>query len=128
MPITAIPTPNTNQFSIWAWEEGGECPVLEFLERLEKDSNSDAARLLYLFARTAEHRHPNNEQQCKHLDDGIWEFKASNGARVLWFYDEGRIIVCTHGFVKKKQKTPPEEIRRAKRIRKKYFEEKNDEQ
>jgi len=121
MPITLIK--EGNQFSVYAWEDNNNCPLLEFLEKLEKESNSDEEKILNLIERTANHGPPSNEQQCKHLEDGIYEFKARNGARVLWFYDKGKIIICTHGFVKKKQKTPREEIKRAKTIRNKYLEE-----
>ena len=42
--------------------------------------------------------------------------------RVLWFCDEGRLIICTGGFVKKGQKTPPSEIDHAIRLMDDYFE------
>ena len=44
--------------------------------------------------------------------------------RVLYFYDEGRIVICTHGFVKKSQKTRQSEIKHALQIMRKYFEDK----
>ena len=42
----------------------------------------------------------------------IWELIAGR-LRVLWFYDEGRVVVCSHGFVKRTRKTPLGEIDRA---------------
>jgi phage-related protein len=117
-----------SRFSVYAWEDDSGCQVLKFLEQLRDESNTDAERIAYLIERTSELGPPSNERQCKLLDDGIYEFKAPNGARVLWFYDEGGLIICTHGFVKKKPKTPREEIKRAKKIRTKYLEEKGNEQ
>jgi hypothetical protein len=35
----------------------------------------------------------------------------------LYFYSAGAMIIFTHGFVKKTQKTPPEEIKKALRYR-----------
>ena len=32
---------------------------------------------------------------------------------MFWFYGDGRIVVCTHGIVKKGQKTPQRDVRRA---------------
>ena len=65
------------------------------------------------------------EPYSKHLDDGIFELRCkvgSNITRVLYFfYYEGKIIL-TNGFVKKTQKTPPEEIRLAKERRADYIE------
>lgn len=41
---------------------------------------------------------------------------------MLWFHDRGRIIVCTHGFVKKGQKTPVKELTRAEAAARDYAE------
>ena len=114
------------KFDIYAWGDERHCETLEFLEQLEEDSNSDANRLLYLIKRTAELGAPYNEHQSRPLGDGIFEFKAPNTARLLWFYDANRIIICTHGFSGKrgKGKTPRGEIDRAKQIRQEYLEEK----
>ncbi|MCR5686240.1 MAG: type II toxin-antitoxin system RelE/ParE family toxin, partial [Lachnospiraceae bacterium] len=65
------------------------------------------------------------EPYSKHLDDGIFELRCKVGnniTRVLYFfYYEGKIIL-TNGFVKKTQKTPPEEIKLAKERRADYIE------
>jgi len=60
--------------------------------------------------------------------DGIFEFRirASLGFyRVFAFWDDTlktkTLIVCTHGLKKKTNKTPKTEIKRAERIKKKYF-------
>lgn len=56
----------------------------------------------------------------------IWEFRAeyeSKDYRLLSFWDKTRtsIVVATHGFNKKKRKTPKQEIEHAKCIREKYY-------
>ena len=56
----------------------------------------------------------------------IWEFRTeydSNAYRMLAFYDKNAksLIVATHGFVKKTQKTPAKEIEKAERIMKEYY-------
>lgn len=65
----------------------------------------------------------------KKLDcgDDIWEFRTLyNGIqyRLLAFWDEttNRLVVATHGFVKKTWKVPEKEIERAKEQRKKFYE------
>ena len=72
------------------------------------------------------------EPHSKHLDDGIFELRAKVGSditRVLYFFVIGRRIIVTHGFVKKTDKTPPAEIKKAKQYRHEFLnrEEKNDE-
>lgn len=60
----------------------------------------------------------------------IWEFRAKcngNEYRLLSFWDTRRktLVVATHGFSKKTQKTPPHEIAHAEKIREQYFKDNN---
>ena len=41
--------------------------------------------------------------------------------RVFYFFDEGKVVVCTHGLVKKTQKTPKSDIKIDVRVREQYF-------
>ena len=57
------------------------------------------------------------------LEDGIFELRAQAGnniSRVLYFFMLGNQAVLTHGFIKKTQKTPDREIKRAKKMRDEY--------
>jgi phage-related protein len=47
--------------------------------------------------------------------------KRGPALRVLWFYDEGRMIVCTHGYWKTTRRTPLGEIDKARRLRSDYL-------
>ncbi len=56
----------------------------------------------------------------------IWEFRANvKGAQyrlfAFWDIDKRALVVCTHGIVKKTQKTPKKEIEKAEQIRKQYL-------
>lgn len=65
------------------------------------------------------------EPYSKHLDDGIFELRCKVGnniTRVLYFFFYNGRIILTNGFVKKTQKTPPEEIKLAKERRADYIE------
>lgn len=67
------------------------------------------------------------EPYSKFIGDGIFEIRAkqsSNITRVLYFFYIGKRIVLTNGFIKKTQKTPPEEIALAKKYRADYLERK----
>ena len=50
----------------------------------------------------------------KHLVDEIWELRPGDN-RVLYFYFENNTYVLLHMFRKKTQKTPKEEIEKAKK-------------
>ena len=58
------------------------------------------------------------------LGGGIFELRAQFGgdiSRVLYFFIVEGNAVLTHGFIKKTQKTPQEEIERARRYRAEYL-------
>lgn len=60
----------------------------------------------------------------------IWEFRAkAKGVqyRLLAFWDKKQkaMVIATHGFVKKTQKTPPKEIEKAQKIMRHYYAQKN---
>lgn len=60
----------------------------------------------------------------------IWEFRTlydKTAYRLFAFWDaeEGKLIVATHGIVKKTQKTPSKEVARAEAIMRRYFEHKH---
>lgn len=69
-----------------------------------------------------------NNDLFKKLTDDIWEFRTRYRGiayRLLAFWDnETRsLVVATHGFIKKKQKTPSKEIKRAQELMKRYYEQ-----
>jgi phage-related protein len=73
----------------------------------------------------------NDPRLFKKLRDEIWEFRVRHGSnqiRLLAFWDktdkQNTLVIATHGFIKKVDKVPDNEIERAKNIRKKYFESK----
>lgn len=73
----------------------------------------------------------NDPRLFKKLQGDIWEFRVrygNNQIRLLAFWDktdnQNTLVFATHGFIKKVDKVPENEIERAKNIRTKYFESK----
>lgn len=63
------------------------------------------------------------------INDVIWEFRTLHRRKAyrlfaFWVYsnNQGKFIVATHGILKKQQKTPLQEIKKAEGIRKEYLE------
>ncbi len=54
----------------------------------------------------------------KKIDRDLFEIRMRRGkqVRVLYFYFSDDLVIGVHGFVKKSQKTPPNEIKQAKRV------------
>lgn len=60
----------------------------------------------------------------------LWELRTQYNKlqyRLLAFWDEQqqRLVVVTHGFIKKTWKVPAKEITRAEQLRKKYYDSKS---
>ena len=73
----------------------------------------------------------NDPKLLKKLQKDIWKFRAKLAGqqiRLLAFWDKENeketLVFATHGFIKKVDKVPANEIERAINIRKKYFESK----
>lgn len=65
------------------------------------------------------------EPYSKELTNEIYELRIKQGSditRILYFFVIGRKIILTNGFVKKTNKTPIKELKKAKEYRKVYFE------
>ena len=71
------------------------------------------------------------EPYSKSVSEGILELRAKVGSdisRVMYFFVIGKKAVLTNGFIKKTQKTPKEEIERAKRYRADFLSRKENRQ
>ncbi len=73
----------------------------------------------------------NDNELLKKVSDFIWEFRTlynSKAYRLFAFWDkiDGKeiLVVATHGILKKTQKTPLKEIKKAEDIRKQYLKSK----
>jgi phage-related protein len=73
----------------------------------------------------------NDPKLFKKLQSDIWELRtkfAGLQIRLLAFWDKAdnkeTLVIATHGFIKKVDKVPTNEIDRAVRLREKYFKNK----
>jgi phage-related protein len=70
------------------------------------------------------------EKYFKHIEDstGLFEVRVEFGRniyRVFSFFDKGQLVILVNGFQKKSQKTPKKEIEKAEKLKKQYFDEKD---
>lgn len=110
-------------FTIIAYEkENGEAPVEDFINELDVKKRAKMYGLLTILQ---DKGNMLREPYSKHLDDGIFELRCRQGSdiiRVLYFFYYEENIILTNGFIKKTQKTPPDEIQLAKERRKDFIE------
>jgi phage-related protein len=100
----------------------GKCPAQEFIDSLEIKMQAKAIAELELLE---ERGNTLREPYSKPIQEGLFELRikfASNISRVFYFFFTGRKIILTNGFVKKTQKTPTREIKKALTYKKDYQE------
>ena len=99
--------------------------VFDFLDKLEEKTrdkilfNIDRSKIKY------------DNKLFKKLNSDIWEYRTlfnQKQYRLFAFWDksdkEVTIVVATHGIIKKSQRTPKKEIKKATELMNKYFNEK----
>jgi phage-related protein len=101
-------------------------PVRKWLKDLPKeDCQTIGADIL-----TVQYAWPVGKPLVDNLGDGIWEVRSRLGNRIArtLFAVVDEEIVLLHGFIKKQQKTPADELDLAKKRKKQYlqnYEQKN---
>lgn len=74
--------------------------------------------------KTVEFGWPIGMPVCRPLGDGIYEVRTNLAqnriARVLFYIDKERRMVLLHGFIKKAQKTPDEDLKLARNHKNKH--------
>ena len=117
-----------NNFEIIFYErENGDVQVENFLLSLDCKMR---AKLIGIINILKEKGNLLREPYTKALSDGIFEIRGRVGndiSRVLYFFYFNNKIVFTNGFVKKTQKTPRNEILKAKKYREDYIKRCEDE-
>ena len=105
--------------AFYCTEAGGE-PVREWLRGL---SPGDRKRIGE-DVKTVEFGWPIGMPVCKPLGDGIYEVRTTLAqnriARMLFYIDKKGRMVLLHGFIKKTQKTPDEDLELARRNKNKH--------
>ena len=100
-------------------EAGGE-PVREWLKGLSPEDRKTIGEDI----KTVEFGWPIGMPVCKPLGGGIYEVRSSLAqnriARVLFYIDRRGRMILLHGFMKKMQKTPREDLELAKNNKSKH--------
>ena len=100
----------------------GKCSVKDFLDSLPGKVAQKVAWVLSLL----EDLEVVPSTYFKKLvgTEEIWECRiqfASNAYRIFCFFEGNSVVILTHGFTKKTQKTPQQEIERAEAYRRDYL-------
>ena len=94
----------------FARRRNGQSPGADFYDALPV---GDKAKLANLFRLLADHGHIANPEKFRKLDRSLFEFKSFQIRMPCAFARTRGLVIITHGFCKKKDKTPRKEIDRA---------------
>ncbi|MCA0426341.1 MAG: type II toxin-antitoxin system RelE/ParE family toxin [Bacteroidetes bacterium] len=99
--------------------------AIDFLENLDSKSRE---KIYYNLKKS---QFVNDNELLKKVNEIIWEFRTlynNKAYRLFAFWDKkdnkDTFVIATHGILKKTQKTPQKEIKKAEEIRKQYLEHK----
>jgi phage-related protein len=107
----------------WVRRADGTSEFEDFLASLPV---KDAAKLLAVISNTEKQglEVAIRMQWVKRLEDDFCELRSIRGSniqRAIYFQVIGTQYVITHGFTKKTQKTPPQELEHAHQVRERYL-------
>ena len=122
MPTVITEIRKGEKYSIWGIGNGNTCYVLQFLIDLKNKDLDAFDKINALLTTCIDHGPPKNNEKCKLLTDSkqIYELKTGDGVRILWFWDNNNIMICSHGLEKKRRDTPPGHIKTAEKRKKIY--------
>ena len=95
----------------------------DFMESLQRDEQLKVKRALTLFS--TEDKIPRHF--IENMGEGLYQLRITllkREARLLFIYDGNTLVVVFNCFIKKQNKTPKQEIEKAKRLIKDYYENK----
>jgi phage-related protein len=93
--------------------EAGNEPVREWLKSLPRNGRKTIGEDI----KTAQYGWPLGMPLIRKIERGLWEVRAdiSTGIARVFFTVMDGLMILLHGFVKKSQKTPPNELATARR-------------
>ena len=99
--------------------EAGNEPVREWLKGLSKED----CKVIGTDILTVQYAWPVGKPLVDNLGDGLWEVRSrlSNRIARTLFVVVDEEIVLLHGFIKKQQRTPQDELELAKKRKKQYL-------
>ncbi len=101
----------------WYFDIHGKSQALEYLLNIDASMQQ---KVFYLFKRMGDYGKINDLTKFRNEGDQIFAFKPQPD-RFLSFFTKGKKIIITNAFLKKSDKLPKEEKRKALECRKDYL-------
>lgn len=114
----------TGNFPIYAVGSDTECQVKLYIDKLAEDNPAEFNKVIARLDTVSVNGPPRNLEQNRPLDHKCYELKMSQ-TRIVYFWEKGRMIICTIAFPKKGQKTPKRILKQVYDIKRRYDNENN---
>ena len=101
--------------------KNGKCPVNDFMKTL---SDNEKEKMLKRINELKTIGYNITRPKGSHLKDKIYELRITllnNETRTLFFFEFDNYIILTHTFIKKTQKVPDSEIKKALKYKKDFL-------
>lgn len=98
-------------------DSSGQSPIEEFLLKLKRSNDALAGQTIKALEKLKS-RVYHREPLSKHIDSGLWELRVRSRTdilRIIYTFRKGKIIILLHIFIKKKQKTPIDDLEIARK-------------
>lgn len=105
------------KFTICEIQFNGKSTIQKFIKRLEQKQK---AAIIQLIKSIAKNGNPEDDQKLKFEEEGIFALKRDQ-VRIYCFFHKNNLILLTNGSIKKSRKANPNELKRAKDIKKQFL-------
>lgn len=102
--------------------EGDHCPVKKFLDNLDSDTRAKLLKIVNYIENYGVNTVPKYSKKL--TGNSLWEIRTLGkiNARIIYSTSKNNTIILLHGFIKKTQKTPKNDLEIAKYRSKRYQE------
>lgn len=110
-------------FRLFLVSSDTQSPAHDFLLHLEQSHAEEHQKLLARLEHVADHGPLKNNEHSRQLKGGgpvVLEFKTHK-ARLFWFYDEDRVIICANGILKGTPKAQQAAVKAARKWKSDYL-------
>lgn len=105
------------KFGVFEIKKNDESEISNFFLKLNAN---DKNRIMRQINHIADNGPLNNIEKFRHEGDGIYAIKQ-NQIRIYCFFHAGKMIILTHGFIKKSRKPDPKQLEKAIDIKNCYL-------
>lgn len=116
---------------IFYHSHNGKSEIEDYLDELaqkaktNKTARINRTKILSYLSALAQYGTRIGQPTVKHIEGSIWELRPLSN-RIFFFYWKDNSFVLLHHFIKKTQKTPPQEIKQARLKLKDFLERSNE--